>query len=97
MSAFKILNIGFSNILMTSRVVSIIHADSASARRLRSEAKTKGHLIDATNGRKTRSVILTDTNHLVLSSLKVESLAKRIEADDNSLPAIEEESLESES
>jgi regulator of extracellular matrix RemA (YlzA/DUF370 family) len=97
MSAFKILNIGFSNILMTSRVVTIIHADSASARRLRSEAKSNGHLVDATNGRKTRSVILTDTNHLILSSLKVESLARRIEADDNSLPALEEESLESES
>jgi hypothetical protein len=97
MSAFKILNIGFSNILITSRVVTIIHADSASARRLRAEAKTTGHLVDATNGRKTRSVILTDTNHLILSSLKVESLARRIEADDNSLPALEEESLESES
>ncbi len=97
MSAFKILNIGFSNILMTSRVVTIIHADSASARRLRTEAKNNGHLVDATNGRKTRSVILTDTNHLILSSLKVESLAKRIEADDNNLPALEEESLESES
>jgi extracellular matrix regulatory protein A len=97
MSAFKILNIGFSNILITSRVVTIIHADSASARRLRSEAKNSGHLVDATNGRKTRSVILTDTNHLILSSLKVESLARRIEADDNSLPALEEESLESES
>lgn len=97
MSAFKILNIGFSNILMTSRVVAIIHADSASARRLRSEAKSAGHLVDATNGRKTRSVILTDTNHLVLSSLKVDSLARRIETDDNTLPAAEEESLESES
>ena len=52
MSSFKILNIGFSNVLMTSRVVTIIHADSASARRLRSEAKNTGHLVDATNGRK---------------------------------------------
>ncbi|MBK8395027.1 MAG: DUF370 domain-containing protein [Leptospiraceae bacterium] len=97
MSSFKILNIGFSNVLMTSRVVSIIQADSASARRLRTEAKNSGNLVDATNGRKTRSVILTDTNHLILSSLKVESLARRIEADDNNLPALEEESLESES
>lgn len=97
MSVFKILNIGFSNIILTTRVVSIIHADSASARRLKAEAKKKGLLVDGTNGRKTRSVILTDTNHLVLSSLKVESLARRIEADDNSLPALEEESIDNES
>ena len=97
MSSFKILNIGFSNVLMTSRVVTIIHADSASARRLRSEAKNTGHLVVANNWRISGSVIVTDTNHFVLSSLKVESLARRIEADDNSLPALEEESLESES
>lgn len=96
MSSFKVLNIGFSNIVMTSRIVTILQAESASARRLKNEAKSNGLLVDATNGRKTRSILLTDTNHLILSSLRVESLSKRIEAEDNSLPAAEEESNENE-
>jgi extracellular matrix regulatory protein A len=90
MSFFKILNIGFSNIVMVERVISIINADSASGRRLRSEAKTNELLVDATNGRKTRSVIITDSKHLILSSLRVESLSRRIEKQDNSIKAEEE-------
>ncbi len=90
MSFFKILNIGFSNIVMVERVVSIINADSAAGRRLRSEAKSNELLVDATNGRKTRSVIITDSKHLILSSLKVESLSKRVEKQDNLIQAEEE-------
>lgn len=90
MSFFKILNIGFSNIVMVERVVSIINADSAAGRRLRAEAKTNELLVDATNGRKTRSVLITDSKHLILSSLKVESLSRRIEKQDNSIQAEEE-------
>ena len=91
MNPFKILNVGFSNIVITDRIVSIIHADSASGRRLKNEAKNMGVLVDATNGRKTKSVIITDSKHLILSSLKVETLFKRLEREDNSIKVDEEE------
>jgi hypothetical protein len=91
MNPFKILNVGFSNIVITDRIVSIIHADSASGRRLKNEAKNTGVLVDATNGRKTKSVIITDSKHLILSSLKVETLFKRLEREDNSIKADEDE------
>lgn len=95
MSNYKILNVGFSNIVMISKIVSIINADSASGKRLRTEAKNKGTLVDATQGRKTRSIIVTDFGHLILSSLRTESLSRRIESGDNTI-AIEEETLEEE-
>lgn len=91
MNQIRVLNIGFSNIVLSSRIVSIIQAESASGKRLRNEAKTSGKLVDATQGRKTRSILITDSGHLILSALKVESLTKRIEANDNSLKAEEEE------
>ncbi len=94
MSLFKILNVGFSNIVLVDRIVSIIQADSAAGRRLRIEAKNNEQLIDATNGRKTRSIIITDSKHLILSSLRTESLTKRLEKEDNSIKAEEEEILE---
>jgi extracellular matrix regulatory protein A len=94
MSLFKILNVGFSNIVLVDRIVSIIQADSASGRRLKTEAKNNEQLIDATNGRKTRSIIITDSKHLILSSLRTESLTKRLEKEDNSIKAEEEEILE---
>ncbi|NUM41566.1 MAG: DUF370 domain-containing protein, partial [Leptospiraceae bacterium] len=86
----KVLNVGFSNIVMISKIVSMIQSDSASGKRLRNEAKKSGLLIEATQGRKTRSIIITDSGHLILSALRVESLIKRIETEDNSV-AIEEE------
>ncbi|EMF83673.1 PF04025 domain protein [Leptospira weilii serovar Topaz str. LT2116] len=93
MSQFSVLNVGFGNIVLVSKIVSIIHSDSASAKRIRNEAKNNSSLIDATQGKKTRSIIVTDSNHLILSNLRVESLAKRIESSDNSI-ASEEEDLD---
>ena len=92
MIPFKVLNVGFGNVVMASRVVSVIHADSASGKRLRSEAKENGQLVDATQGRKTRSIIITDSNHLILSNLRVESLSRRIEEGDNTIAGEEEDS-----
>ncbi|MCE9500153.1 MAG: DUF370 domain-containing protein [Leptospira sp.] len=92
MSKFKVLSIGFGNIVMASRVISIVQADSASGKRLRSEAKESGQLVDATQGRKTRSIIVTDSNHLILSNLRVESLSRRIEEGDNTIAGEEEDS-----
>ncbi|MBE7412942.1 MAG: DUF370 domain-containing protein [Leptospiraceae bacterium] len=88
----KVLNVGFSNIVMISKIVSMIQSDSASGKRLRNEAKKSGLLIEATQGRKTRSIIITDSGHLILSALRVESLIKRIETEDNSVAIEEEES-----
>ncbi|MCB1142035.1 MAG: DUF370 domain-containing protein [Leptospiraceae bacterium] len=93
MSSYRVLNIGFSNIVLLAKVVCILQADSAAGKRLRQEAKNSGHLLDATQGRKTRSLIITDSNHLILSSLRTESLYKRIDTGDNQTP-VEEEVLE---
>ena len=91
MSAFRLLNVGFSNVVILSRVVCVLQADSASGKRLRQDAKLEKRLVDATQGRKTRSIILTDTNHLILSSLRTESIQRRIDTGDNQTPVEEEE------
>lgn len=75
MSAF--INIGFGNIINADRVVSIINPDSAPAKRLVQRAKEGETLIDATQGRRTKSVIATDTQYIVLSALQPETLAGR--------------------
>ena len=63
---------------MAHRIIGIAHAESAPMRRLRQEAKSSGRLIDLTEGRKTRSIILLDTNHVVLSATQVETLEGRL-------------------
>ena len=63
------VNIGFGNFINSSQIVSICRADSAPMKRMVSEARSKGSAVDATQGRKTKSVILTGSGHLVLSAL----------------------------
>jgi regulator of extracellular matrix RemA (YlzA/DUF370 family) len=75
-SAF--INIGFGNVIATSKVVAIINPGSRSIKKLRDEAKQSGKLIDATEGRKTRSIIIADSGHIVLSSLQVETISQRL-------------------
>lgn len=75
MSGF--INIGFGNILNTDKVVTIINPDSAPAKRMVQRAKETESLIDATQGRRTKSVIATDTKYIVLSALQPETLAGR--------------------
>ena len=75
------LNIGYNNSIVKARILAIISADAAPARRLREEARQAGRLIDATNGRKTRSVIVMDTTHVVLSAVETATLAERVETD----------------
>ena len=72
-----LLNIGFGNYLVRARIVAIVTPSSQPMRRLREEAKENGRLIDATQGRKTRSFILLDSNHLVLSAIQTETLRQR--------------------
>ena len=73
----KLINIGFSNMVAENRIVSIISPESAPIKRLIQEEREKGNLIDASYGRKTKSVIITDSKHVILSSLTPEILANR--------------------
>jgi len=73
-----LVNIGFGNIVSLSRIVAIVNPSSSPMKRLKDEAKARGKLIDATEGRKTRSIIITDSDHLILSALQVETILQRI-------------------
>ena len=77
----KLLNIGFGNSIVAERVVAIVNPVSAPIKRLREEAKNNAKLIDATQGRRTRSIIVTDSNHVVLSAIQAETIAQRLSAD----------------
>ncbi len=71
------LNIGYGNLLIASRVVAIVSPGSAPMRRLREEAQQRGKLVDATQGRRTRSILVTDSDHVVLSAVNPETIAAR--------------------
>ncbi len=75
----QLLNIGFGNYLIPKRIVSITAPDSAPIKRMISDAREQGRLVDATFGRKTKAVIVTDSNHVVLSGLALDTLINRIE------------------
>ncbi len=75
---FKLLNLGFGNVVVASRVVAILSFSSAPMKRLKEEAKENNKLIDATQGRKTRSVIITDSNHIILSSIQPNTISQRL-------------------
>lgn len=82
MNKQKLLNIGFGNFVVNSRVVSIVNPSSSPMRRLREDARQEGRLIDATQGRKTRSIIITDSNHVVLSAIQPETIGQRYMAEE---------------
>jgi hypothetical protein len=72
-----LLNIGFGNYVVNDRVVAIVNPSSSPMRRLREDAKETGRLVDATQGRKTRSIIITDSNHVILSAIQAETISQR--------------------
>ncbi len=74
----KLINIGFGNMVVSKRIVAIISPNTAPIKRLKDEAREERRLIDATQGRKTRSVIITDSNHVVLSAIQCETIAQRL-------------------
>ncbi len=74
----RLLNIGYGNLLMAGRVVAVVSPQSSPMRRLREEAAGSGKLIDATQGRRTRSIIVTDSDHVVLSAINPETIAARM-------------------
>ena len=80
----RLLNIGFGNVVAEEKVVAVINSDSAPMRRYREEARQAGNLVDATQGRKTRSVIVTVSGHIVLSAIAVETISQRWKENDPS-------------
>lgn len=74
----KLLNIGFGNYVSAQKVVGIVSPESAPIKRIIQEARERGMLIDATYGRRTRAVIVTDSDHIVLSAVQTETIAGRI-------------------
>ncbi len=74
----KLVNIGFGNMVSAERMVAIVSPESAPIKRIISDAKEKGCLIDATHGRRTRAVIITDSDHIILTYLQAETLSNRI-------------------
>lgn len=75
----NLLNVGFGNTIVADRVVAIVAPNSAPMKRLKDEAKDDKHLLDATHGRRTRSIIILDSNHVVLSAVQAETIAQRYE------------------
>jgi regulator of extracellular matrix RemA (YlzA/DUF370 family) len=75
---FKLLNVGFGNVVVANRIVAVVSPDSAPMKRLKEEARDIGKLIDATYGRKTRAIIAMDSNHIILSALQPETIAGRL-------------------
>ncbi len=73
-----LVNIGFGNIVSLERIIAVVNPGSSPMKRMKDEARKRGKLIDATEGRKTRSIIITDSDHIILSALQVETILQRI-------------------
>lgn len=78
----RLLNVGFGNYVVANRVVGIYTPTSAPMRRVREDARAEGRLVDATQGRKTRSIIITDSNHVILSAIQAETIGQRFTQED---------------
>jgi regulator of extracellular matrix RemA (YlzA/DUF370 family) len=78
----QLINIGFGNIVSVERIISIVSPESAPIKRIIQEAKDSKMAIDATYGRRTRSVIIMDSGHVILSAVQPETIAARVDADD---------------
>ena len=89
----KLINIGFGNVVVANRLVAVVSPDSSPIKRIIQDARDKGTLIDATYGRRTRAVIITDSDHIILSAIQAETIANRIH---DSLDEEEEELLDEE-
>ncbi|NLL63166.1 MAG: DUF370 domain-containing protein [Ruminococcaceae bacterium] len=80
----KLVNIGFGNCVNTDRIIALVSPDAAPIKRIVQEAKEKGTLIDASCGRKTRTVIITDNDQVILSYLEIKTLTHRINGEEES-------------
>ncbi len=87
----KLVNIGFGNMVSANRMIAIVSPESAPIKRVIQVAKEKGTLIDATHGRRTRAVIITDSDHVILTYLQSETVANRITEENIDINDEEEE------
>lgn len=78
----RLVNIGFGNIVSADRLIAIVSPESAPIKRIVQEARETGRLIDATCGRRTRAVVITDSDHIILSAIQPETVANRLDATD---------------
>lgn len=85
MMSIKLINIGFGNIVSANRIVSIVSPESAPIKRIVQDARDRGSLIDATYGRRTRAVIITDSDHVILSAVQPETVAARLQGREDSV------------
>jgi hypothetical protein len=85
------VNVGFNNLVAGDRIVALIGFDSAPAKRLVQDAKDDGRAVDCTCGRRTRSVIIMDSEHVIMSAVQTETLAARLAEDDAAFDVAEEE------
>ncbi len=77
----KFINIGYGNMVAVDRIVTLVSPDSAPIKRLIQDAKDDGRVIDVTCGRKTRAVVITDSEHVILSAIQTETIANRLESE----------------
>ena len=87
----KLINIGFGNMVNADRVIAVVSPDSAPIKRIVQDARDKGAAIDATYGRRTRAVIITDSEHVILCAVQPETVAHRLDAKDAAAMEDEEE------
>ena len=87
----KLINIGFGNIVSANRIIAIVSPESAPIKRIIQEARDKGLLIDATYGRRTRAVVIMDSDHIVLSAVQPETVSHRVSVKESS--QVEESAL----
>jgi len=80
-----LINIGFGNVVASDKIVAVITPGSSPIRRLKDQARQKGKLVDATEGRRTRSIIVMDSDHVVLSAIACETITQRLEKSDGNL------------
>jgi regulator of extracellular matrix RemA (YlzA/DUF370 family) len=80
MNDIELVHIGFNNVIAMNRVIAIVSPSSAPTKRLMQEGRNKGLLIDMTNGRRTKAVIVTDSGHIILAALAPETIAGRLQA-----------------
>ncbi len=81
--SIKLINIGFGNIVAANRIIAIVSPESAPIKRVIQEAREEGRLIDATYGRRTRAVVVTDSDHIVLSAVQPETVSHRLVGKDS--------------
>jgi regulator of extracellular matrix RemA (YlzA/DUF370 family) len=86
----KLINVGFGNIVSANRIIAIVSPESAPIKRIIQEARERGMLIDATYGRRTRAVIVTDSDHIILSAVQPETVAHRLSGKGSESLAIDE-------